>query len=70
LRKEAYKGTPVPVKEGEEHEVVIESIGKKGDGIAKVDGFVVIVPNTKKGDKVKVLISAVRGAVSFGKVVE
>lgn len=70
MRKDIYEGTPVPVKEGEEYEIVIESIGKKGDGIGKVDGFVVIVPDTKKGDKVKVLISAVRGAVSFGKVVE
>ncbi|AJF60619.1 MAG: TRAM domain-containing protein [Candidatus Diapherotrites archaeon] len=60
---------PVPVKEGQEYDVEIESVGEKGDGIAKIEGFVVIVPNTKKGDKVKVKINAVRGKVSFGEVV-
>lgn len=59
-----------PVKEGQTYEVVVESVGEKGDGIAKVEGFVVIVPGTKKGDKVKVIIKAVRGSVSFAEVVE
>lgn len=33
-----------PVEEGDTVSVVIEGIGDEGDGIAKVDGFVVIVP--------------------------
>jgi predicted RNA-binding protein with TRAM domain len=61
---------PVPVEEGKQYEVVIESIGKKGDGIAKIDGFVVVVPEGKRGNKVTVEITAVRGSVSFGKVVK
>ena len=58
-----------PVKEGQTYDVEILSIGEKGDGIAKVEGFVIVVPGTKKGDKVKVKINAVRGKVSFGEVV-
>jgi len=33
-----------PVEQGDEIEVTIESTGAKGDGIAKVNNFVVIVP--------------------------
>ncbi|BDR91613.1 hypothetical protein Vsou_07060 [Vulcanisaeta souniana JCM 11219] len=32
---------------------------KRGDGIARVKGFVIFVPNTKPGDKVKVKITRV-----------
>ncbi|MBS3062592.1 MAG: TRAM domain-containing protein [Candidatus Diapherotrites archaeon] len=63
-----FKAEP-PVKEGEVYDVEILSIGEKGDGIAKVQGFVIVVPGTKKGDKVKVKVNAVRGKVSFGEVV-
>ncbi len=59
----------VPVKEGEIYDVEIEGMGEKGDGIAKVRGYVIIVPGVKKGDKVKIKVTAVRGRVSFGEVV-
>lgn len=61
---------PIPVKEGDEHEVTIEGIGEKGDGIAKVQGYVIIVPNVQKGERVKIKIKAVRGKVSFADVIE
>ena len=58
-----------PVKEGEEYDIEIEATGAKGDGIGKVKGFVVIVPGTKPGTRVKVKIDAVRGRVAFGTAV-
>ncbi len=60
---------PVPVKEGETYDVTIEGIGEKGDGIAKIQGFVIVVPKTQQGQRVKIKITAVRGKVSFGEVV-
>jgi predicted RNA-binding protein with TRAM domain len=60
---------PVPVREGETYDVTIEGIGEKGDGIAKIQGFVIVVPKTQQGQRVKVKITAVRGKVSFGEVV-
>lgn len=72
FRKNPY-GNPrfgeKPVKEGEIYDVAIEGIGSKGDGIGKIQGFVIIVPSVKKGDNVKVKITAVRGKVAFGQVV-
>lgn len=60
---------PVPVKEGDTYDVTIEGIGEKGDGIAKIQGFVIVVPKTQQGQRVKVKITAVRGKVSFAEVV-
>ncbi len=60
---------PVPVREGETYDVTIEGIGEKGDGIAKIQGFVIVVPNTQQGQRIKVRITAVRGKVSFAEVV-
>jgi predicted RNA-binding protein with TRAM domain len=59
-----------PVREGEEYKVEIESVGEKGDGIAKVKGFVLFIPNTKKGDYVKVKVTKVLKNVGFAEVVE
>lgn len=54
-----------PVNVGDELEVEIESVGEKGDGIAKVEGFVLFVPGTKKGDRVKIKVSKVLKSVGF-----
>ncbi len=59
----------VPVREGEEYDVIIEAVGEKGDGIAKVKGFVIFVPNVNEGDNVKIKISRVLRKVGFGDVV-
>lgn len=58
-----------PVKEGDELDVKIEAVGAKGDGIAKKDGFVLFVPNTKEGDEVRVRVSRVLRRVGFADVV-
>ncbi len=62
--------TRTPIEEGKTYEVEIEGLGKKGDGIGRIENFVVIVQDTKPGDKVKVRITAVRGKVAFGDVEE
>lgn len=60
----------VPVKEGEIHEVKILSVGEKGDGIAKVNGFVLFVPETKQKELVKIKVTKVLAKVGFAKVIE
>ena len=54
-----------PVKEGDIVELTIESTGAKGDGVAKVENFVVIVPGAKEGDTVKVRITRVLRKMAF-----
>ena len=70
MKEDSKFATAIPVKLGYTYTVTIESIGKEEDGIAKVDGFVVIVPDTNIGDEVKVEITKVSKRVAFGKVTE
>ena len=55
-----------PVQEGDTRTLEIVDIGDQGDGIARVErGFVVIVPDTERGEKVTVEITDVRETVAF-----
>ena len=54
-----------PVCEGEEVVVDVVAKGAKGDGIAKVDGFVLVVPGAQVGDRVRVRVSKVTAKCGF-----
>ena len=58
-----------PVQVGEEVDVKVEAVGEKGDGIAKVKGFVLFIPNTAEGDEVKVRVTKVLRKVGFAEVI-
>ncbi len=54
-----YQEKVAPVKVGESYDVSIDDVAKEGDGIARVEGFVIFVPQTKVGDKVKIKVNKV-----------
>ncbi len=62
-------GKTAPVNVGDEIDVKIIALGDKGDGIAKIDGFVIVVPGTKVDDAVKIKVSKVFRNVGFGEVI-
>jgi translation initiation factor 2 subunit 2 len=67
------KKTPTPseaLKEGEIVNLTIKDIGKRGDGVAYVDKYVVYVPGAMKGSEVKVKIEKISGTVAFGRIAE
>jgi predicted RNA-binding protein with TRAM domain len=59
-----------PVEEGKEYELEIKETSRRGDGVARIEGFVVFVPQTKPGDKVKVKINSVGPRFATGQVVQ
>lgn len=60
-----------PVSVGEQRVVEIDEIGDQGDGLTRVErGFVVIVPKTEVGERVRIQIRHVRETVAFADVVE
>ena len=63
------RGFSAPINVGETYDVTIEDVGREGDGIARVEGFVVFVPNTNKGDSVKIRVTKVSRRVAFAEVV-
>ncbi len=57
-RKREYDSLPlqeVPVNPGQKIEVIIDDIGSRGDGITRVQGFLVFVPEAKVGERLKIL---------------
>ncbi|HEX7445256.1 MAG TPA: TRAM domain-containing protein [Methanothrix sp.] len=59
-------GTPAPVEVGKEYDVNIEDIAREGDGIARIEGFVIFVADTKVGDTVKIQIDKVMRRFAIG----
>jgi predicted RNA-binding protein with TRAM domain len=60
-----------PVEIGEIRYVEIEDMGDQGDGIARVErGYVIIVPETTVGDRVKVAVSKVESNFAVGEIVD
>ncbi len=66
--KKAAKVEEAVLAEGKVYEVMIQDIGKKGDGIAKKDKYIIYVPGTTKGAIVKVFIEKIAGTVAFGHI--
>ena len=60
-----------PVSTGETRVVEISELGDQGDGLTRVErGFVVIVPETQQGERVRIQIQTVKANVAFAEVVE
>lgn len=59
MKSELSFGKPSPVEVGKEYDIEITEIGRKGDGIARISGFVVFVANTKPGQKLRVRVTHV-----------
>jgi predicted RNA-binding protein with TRAM domain len=51
--------SPKPVEMGKEYEVEISEISNKGDGIARIQGFVIFVVGGKVGQNVKIRITSI-----------
>jgi len=59
-----------PVELDKEYEAEIEDISTRGDGIAKIEGFIIFVPNTKKGEHAKFKITRVGNRFAIGELVQ
>lgn len=59
-----------PVSEGETVELEVEDLGSKGDGIARVEGFVVFVPGGEVGKTYEVEVTSVGRKFAFAEIEE
>ena len=58
------------LKKNEEYIVEIIDNGFQGEGIAKIDGMAIFIPNSIKGEKVKIKILKVTSKIAYGKILE
>ncbi|MDA4122627.1 MAG: TRAM domain-containing protein [Thaumarchaeota archaeon] len=59
-----------PVKVGQELDVEITEMSRRGDGIARIQGFVVFVPRATNGQKVKIKVASVRPNFAVAEIIE
>ncbi len=62
------KAPKTPVSVGEEYIVKIEEMSRQGMGVAKIDGFVILVNSTKPGDRVMIRITKVGSGFAAAEV--
>lgn len=62
--------TTAPVAVGETYEVTIQDIAREGDGIARIEGFVIFVPGAEVGDTVNIKITKVLRKFAFSEIEE
>ena len=60
---------PKPVEVGKEYDVTISDTSRRGEGIAKIDGFVIFVAGAKQGQSARIKISRVTDRFATGEVV-
>ncbi|MDE1765050.1 MAG: TRAM domain-containing protein [Thaumarchaeota archaeon] len=65
-----FDDRPKPVETGKEYDVSITEISRKGDGIARVEGFVIFVKNGKSGQNAKVKVTEVGQRFAIAEIVE
>jgi predicted RNA-binding protein with TRAM domain len=52
-------GGPKPVETGKEYDVQVTEISRKGDGVARVQGFIIFVKGGRVGQKTRVRVTHV-----------
>ena len=60
----------IPVEKNHEYEVLIEALSSEGSGIARIDGYTLFVPQTVRGDRVRVLVLKTKASYGYAKVLE
>lgn len=60
----------IPVEKNKEYIVDIIDNGASGEGIAKINNFTIFIPNSIKGETVKIVVVKVLSSYAFGKILE
>jgi len=71
-RRRSFGGgfKPCPVEMGKEYEVDIKETSRQGEGIARIQGFVIFVANAKPGDHLKIKITRIGRSAANAEIVK
>ncbi len=62
--------SPAPVNVGDELEVNIIDRAPSGAGVSNIQGYIIIVPKAKPGERVNVKITSVEKKTATGEIIE
>jgi predicted RNA-binding protein with TRAM domain len=57
-----------PVETGKEYNVQITETSRKGDGIARIQGFLIFVKGGKIGEQVKIMVTEARSRFAISRI--
>ena len=60
-----FDDRPKPVETGKEYDVSITEISRKGDGITRIDGFVIFVKGGQIGQNAKIKVTQVGWTICY-----
>jgi len=71
-RRSGYGGgfKPSPVEMGKEYEVDITETSRQGEGVARIQGFVIFVANAKPRDHMKIKITRIGRSTANAEIVK
>lgn len=61
---------PKPVGVGKKYDATITETSRRGDGVAKIDGFVIFVAGGRTGQRARIKITQVSQRFATGQIVE
>ena len=68
-QRETAGFAPKPVEVGKEYDVEIQEVSRRGEGIARIQGLVIFMPNAKQGDHVKIKVTRISRRFAEAEVV-
>ena len=68
-RRQSNFGGPKPVEIGKEYDVQVTERSYRGDGIARIQGFVIFVKSGKVGENVKVKVTSVGNRFAIAEII-
>ncbi len=69
-RQGRRQSQPPRISVGEIYDVTIQGLNRRGQGIAKINGMTVFVPNTRVGDRVPVRITRIFRGFAIAHVIQ
>jgi predicted RNA-binding protein with TRAM domain len=70
FREREGRFQPKPVEVGKEYDVDIQETSRRGEGIARIQGLVIFVPNAKSGDHVRIKVTRISSRFAEAEVIE
>jgi predicted RNA-binding protein with TRAM domain len=58
-----------PVKVGDEMDVTISELSRRGDGVARVQGYVIFIPSGKQGEQARIRITTIRPNFAVAEII-
>jgi predicted RNA-binding protein with TRAM domain len=58
-----------PVKVGDEMDVTISEVSRRGDGVTRVQGFVIFIPTGKQGQQARIRVTTIRPNFAIAEIV-